>query len=191
MMSSKAKILSAIKESKPASTDLPFIDISAVISYDNLTDQFKKVLGAIGGQCIEVSGKDEAVAVAEAELSKVKNGVNTLTGYDERLPLMNASDLAATDLAVIGGTIAVAENGAIWVSETQMVNRILPFIAQQLIIVIEKKDITATMHQAYQKINVAETGFGAFIAGPSKTADIEQSLVIGAHGPAGLKVILY
>lgn len=190
-MSSKAKILSAIKESKPASTDLPFIDISAVISYDNLTDQFKKVLGAIGGQCIEVSGKDEAVAVAEAELSKVKNGVNTLTGYDERLPLMNASDLAATDLAVIGGTIAVAENGAIWVSETQMVNRILPFIAQQLIIVIEKKDITATMHQAYQKINVAETGFGAFIAGPSKTADIEQSLVIGAHGPAGLKVILY
>lgn len=191
MMSSKAKILSAIKESKPASTDLPFIDISAVISYDNLTDQFKKVLGAIGGQCIEVSGKDEAVAVAEAELSKVKNGVNTLTGYDERLPLMNASDLAATDLAVIGGTIAVAENGAIWVSETQMVNRILPFIAQQLIIVIEKRDITATMHHAYQKINVAEKGFGAFIAGPSKTADIEQSLVIGAHGPAGLKVILY
>lgn len=191
MMSSKAKILSAIKESKPASTDLPFIDISAVISYDDLTDQFKKVLGAIGGQCIEVSGKDEAVAVAEAELSKVKNGVNTLTGYDERLPLMNASELAATDFAVIGGTIAVAENGAIWVSETQMVNRILPFIAQQLIIVIEKKDITATMHQVYQKINVAETGFGAFIAGPSKTADIEQSLVIGAHGPAGLKVILY
>lgn len=190
-MSSKAKILSAIKESKPASTDLPFIDISAVISYDDLTDQFKKVLGAIGGQCIEVSDKDEAVAIAEAELSKVKNGVNTLTGYDERLPLMNASDLASTDLAVIGGTIAVAENGAIWASETQMVNRILPFITQQLFIIIEKKDITATMHQAYQKINVAETGFGAFIAGPSKTADIEQSLVIGAHGPAGLKVILY
>lgn len=190
MMSSKAKILSAIKESKPASTDLPFIDISAVISYDDLTDQFKKVLGAIGGQCIEVSGKDEAVAVAEAELSKVKNGVNTLTGYDERLPLMTAAELAAVELAAIKGTIAVAENGSIWVSEKQMVNRILPFIAQQLIIVIEEKNIVQTMHHAYQKIDVAETGFGVFIAGPSKTADIEQSLVIGAHGPAGLKVII-
>ncbi|MBK8951855.1 MAG: LUD domain-containing protein [Chitinophagaceae bacterium] len=190
-MSSKDKILSAIKESKPASTALPVIDISAVISFDDLKAQFKKVLETIGGVCIESVGKGEMEKIVAAELSYVQNGVNTLGAYDEGLPLISAEDLASVDLAVISGTVAVAENGAIWVSETQMVNRILPFIAQQLIIVIEKKDIVTTMHHAYQKIDVAETGFGAFIAGPSKTADIEQSLVIGAHGPAGLKVIIY
>jgi L-lactate dehydrogenase complex protein LldG len=42
-------------------------------------------------------------------------------------------------------------------------------------------DIVPTMHEAYRQINIAEEGWGAFIAGPSKTADIEQSLVIGAH----------
>ena len=63
-----------------------------------------------------------------------------------------------------------------------MINRLLPFICQHLILVIDKSDIVPTMHHAYQKIDIAKEGFGIFIAGPSKTADIEQSLVIGAHG---------
>jgi L-lactate dehydrogenase complex protein LldG len=46
------------------------------------------------------------------------------------------------------------------------------------------------MHEVYQKINVAEPGYGVFVAGPSKTADIEQSLVIGAHGPRSMVVFL-
>jgi L-lactate dehydrogenase complex protein LldG len=46
------------------------------------------------------------------------------------------------------------------------------------------------MHQAYEQISSADYGFGVFLAGPSKTADIEQSLVLGAHGARGLVVFL-
>jgi L-lactate dehydrogenase complex protein LldG len=69
-----------------------------------------------------------------------------------------------------------------------MINRLLPFICKHLALVIEKKKLVATMHQAYQHADAAKNGFGVFIAGPYKTADIEQSLVIGAHG---LKNALY
>ncbi len=109
---------------------------------------------------------------------------------DEGLKASIFSSVGSVEKAFIRGSIGVAENGSIWLYESQMVNRLLPFICQHLVLVIEKKNIVATMHQAYQQIDAGKEGFGVFIAGPSKTADIEQSLVIGAHGARSLTVYL-
>nr|WP_256534367.1 LUD domain-containing protein [Lewinella sp. JB7] len=98
--------------------------------------------------------------------------------------------MAGVDVTVLRARLGVAENGAMWVSETEAVHRVLPFITQHLVLVVRTSDLVGTMHEAYRRIDVAETGFGVFIAGPSKTADIEQSLVIGAHGPRSLTVCL-
>jgi len=84
----------------------------------------------------------------------------------------------------------VAENASVWVDEGDMVNRLLPFICQHLVLVINAENFVANMHQAYQRIDTLKSGYGTFIAGPSKTADIEQSLVIGAHGPRSLKLFV-
>ena len=68
----------------------------------------------------------------------------------------------------------------------RMIERAVPFICQHLALIIEKKDIVPSMHEAYDRIASSVYGFGTFIAGPSKTADIEQSLVLGAHGPRSM-----
>lgn len=47
------------------------------------------------------------------------------------------------------------------------------------------------METAYQKIDLTKTGFGVFISSPSKTADIEQVLLFGAHCPLKHTVLLY
>ncbi len=99
-------------------------------------------------------------------------------------------DLADLNLAIIKGQFGVAENGAIWVEDEDLGHRALPFITEHLVIVLEEKKLFSNMHVAYNHIGENPSGFGLFIAGPSKTADIEQSLVIGAHGAKSLRVVL-
>lgn len=94
------------------------------------------------------------------------------------------------DCVVISGKIGVAENGAIWVDDTCFPERLLPFIAGKLILLISEENIVSDMHEAYAAISASLSGFGIFISGPSKTADIEQSLVYGAHGAISLDVII-
>ena len=102
----------------------------------------------------------------------------------------DAHELADLELAIVDGQFGVAENGAIWVDDFNLGLRALPFITEHLVIVLERNSLVETMHQGYNRIGDAQAGFGLFIAGPSKTADIEQSLVIGAHGAKSLRVVL-
>ena len=99
-------------------------------------------------------------------------------------------DFSNSGIVVLNGQLGVAENGAVWIDEKDMRIRKLPFITSHLVLVLEKKNILADMHQAYDQVDLSNTGFGVFIAGPSKTADIEQSLVIGAHGPIKHTILL-
>lgn len=94
------------------------------------------------------------------------------------------------DAVILEGQFGVSENGAIWFDESNFSKRILPFIINKLIAILGKDEILETMHEAYEKIEGINTGFGVFISGPSKTADIEQSLVLGAHGAKEFIVIL-
>ena len=98
--------------------------------------------------------------------------------------------LDALDVVVCASTLAVAENGAVWLATSDATQRAALFLAARVAIVVAEEHLVADLHQAYERIDVRQHTFGAFIAGPSKTADIEQSLVIGAHGPKELTLVL-
>ena len=190
-MSSRENILKAIAANQPSLIALPVIERSAVIAYQDNFAQFKTVLESIGGTTELIPNLE--VLKDKIRLDKGNNTfiIDTITGEtsdEENNIAGSAFELEKVERAYIRGTVAVAENGAVWVYESQMKNRLLPFICQHLVLVVNKQDIVATMHEAYDKINAGSEGFGVFIAGPSKTADIEQSLVIGAHGARSAKV---
>ena len=106
--------------------------------------------------------------------------------YDKTL---DGLSLAGIEVLEIDGDFGVAENGAIWLSEEALPHRVAPFICQHLVINVKK--IVPHMHAAYEELGKVNSGFGLFLSGPSKTADIEQSLVIGAHGARSLTVVIH
>ncbi|MCF0197650.1 MAG: LUD domain-containing protein, partial [Bacteroidaceae bacterium] len=101
----------------------------------------------------------------------------------------DARDLEGTDVGVVLGTVACAENACVWVPQT-MKERAVCFIAEYLVLIVEKANVVSNMHEAYERIAMPEAGFGTFISGPSKTADIEQALVYGAQAARGVTIIL-
>ena len=191
-MTSKEKILANIKNNnKVKSVNLPTYE-NFGIKFENKFETFSTMLESVGGKAllIEKEQLDETIKALYPDEKQIASNVDfcslgnfNANSYDD------AHDLKDIDLAVVRGNFAVAENGAIWMKNEKNRHRALYFIAQNIVIVIDEKELLNNMHEAYEKISFENTGYGVFISGPSKTADIEQSLVIGAHGPKSGYVI--
>ncbi len=194
MPDAKQTILTAIRRHHLPEAPLPSLD-QAWIEYPDPHAQFASVLESVGGQAVFVSD----VSVVNAELATLptwanaKKTVSLVDGVSGNTDLGVIDDPHATediDFAILPGEFAVAENGAVWITDSAVKHRAIYFIAQHLALVVFASDIVSNMHEAYRRLSFASPGFGAFISGPSKTADIEQSLVIGAHGPRSMTVFV-
>ncbi|MBN8820393.1 MULTISPECIES: LUD domain-containing protein [unclassified Spirosoma] len=192
-MTSREKILANIKANQPDLRPLPE-QYTFVSSFPDLTKQFIDVLTFVGGRALVVPDYAAIRADLQAQYPNLTSVATTIPELadlaDRTMDVSDPHELADLNLAIIEGPIAVAENAAIWVDEQQLPQRVAPMITQYLVIVIRQSTLVPNMHDAYKQLKVDTTGFGTFICGPSKTADIEQSLVIGAHGARSLTVYL-
>ena len=192
-MSSREKILSKIRQNNVVpDVELPSSYENFGITFEDKFAKFSTMLESVGGKALVIDKKDldQTVQDLYKDEKVIASNVDgfTLGNFDSN-EQDDPHNLRDVDLAVVKGNFAVAENGAIWMKNQDNRHRSLYFIAQNIVIVIDEKDIINNMHEAYQKINFENVGYGVFISGPSKTADIEQSLVIGAHGPKSGYVI--
>ncbi len=199
-MSSREEILGrlqlAAKEQKRQANNALIQPVLPEFNKEYLGDKVKKFMELIDilhGQAMEVSSLKEVKQYIDKKYPGQRVFINIEDAeYNNPEEWQNSDphDLEDIEFALFQGTLAVAENGAIWFTEEQMGQRVAPYICQQMGVLIKKETILHTMAEAYEILKDPTLGFGGFIAGPSKTADIEQSLVTGAHGPRGLVVFI-
>lgn len=199
----REQILAAIRRHPVPPQPLPDPD-APWIRYESPREQFVQVLQAVGGSAQVVADADALTralvalpAYQSARRRCCEVALPTSAGapqspeWNVRLDQVDdPHDLATLDLAVLPGQFGVAENAAVWVTDRGVRQRAAYFIAQHVALVIPADEMVHNMHEAYQRLEFTDNAYGCFISGPSKTADIEQSLVIGAHGPRSLTVLL-
>lgn len=192
-MSSREKILEAVLKNQPQTTLLPDISMFKGDNYDTV-QKYMDVFKTIGGSAFLVDDIAAVKALINEHFDVTKRIVTSLPELSDRFELLSTTVDPHTyedvELAVIRAHFSVAENGAVWLTEQLMVQRIIPYICQHLAVVVSAQSIVPTLHEAYEQIGTGDYGFGGFIGGPSKTADIEQALVLGAHGPLTMTVFV-
>lgn len=194
-MSSKEDILKTYKANVRQKFDMPDLSDISAVTYPDPLAQFVKMSEVVGGKVIEVApGKDIDGLIRELfpdakEIASNLPEISIATRNPDTID--SAQALNGTDVGIIRGKFGVAENGCIWIPQT-MKEKAVCFISENLIILLPKSQIVNNMHEAYKRIEFDETydGYGTFISGPSKTADIAQVLVMGAQAARSVTILL-
>ena len=194
MNSQKTKdfILSNLRRNVRETYDKPDLSFAKLEYPDPVAAFIQTATTAAGAHVVEMNESDDINDLIRNAYPHAKTIASNVPGIKADInpdDVDRPQDLDGTDVSVVEGTVGCAENACIWVPQT-MKQRAVCFICEYLVIIVDRKNIVNNMHEAYSRIEMAEKGFGAFISGPSKTADIEQALVYGAQSFCGVTIIL-
>ena len=189
----KEDFLNKLRKNTHVQFDMPKTEVQG-IQYADTLQQFIEMTKSVGGHVIEAKeggSWDALVKQAYPDAKVFASNLPEIT-IAQKNPdtVAEANDLNGTDVGIVCGQVGVAENGCIWIPQT-MKEKALLFISEYLVIFLKKADVVNNMHEAYARIEMdPKYNFGTFISGPSKTADIEQALVMGAQAARGVTVVL-
>lgn len=116
----------------------------------------------------------------------------------ESEPTLEIRDGASDGLDLVGISHAfgaVAETGTLALTSGPDNPATINFLPEQHIVVVRAEDVAGDMETVIGRLRQV-TGRGLmprtfyFVTGPSRSADIEQTLLLGAHGPKGLHIVI-
>lgn len=190
--SARDAILAAVRESRPPAVARPEPLASSTRAPTGLSrvDTFATAATAAGAAVV-LAPRDDVERIVGGAVGDATSVLSYVAGIASNVSSSgDPRDLDSLDVLVCESSLGVAENGAVWIATGDTVLRAALFLAARVVIVVREAQLVDDLHEAYERIDVRASVYGAFVAGPSKTADIEQALVVGAHGPKALTLVL-
>jgi L-lactate dehydrogenase complex protein LldG len=154
---------------------------------------FRRQLDAMGGRSFQVAD----AAAARAKVAELFPAAKVICSATAEIPanrpiadVRDPHELNDVDVGIVRSSLAVAEAGAVWLTQAELIVNALAVLSQHLIVLLDPSAVVATMHDAYARIDLAASPYGVFLAGPSATGDIEGVIIHGAQGARSLTILL-
>jgi L-lactate dehydrogenase complex protein LldG len=192
-MSTRDVILAAVRKSRPLPV-VPLPELSKIShSGEPTLSCFRRQLVLMGGRSFEVAD----AAAARAKVAELFPAARVVYSAVDEVPgnrcVKNVSDphkLNDVDVGIVRSRLGVAEAGAVWLTEGDLVVNALGVLSQHLVVLLDPSSIVETMHDAYAQIDLTGSSYGVFMAGPSATGDIEGVIVHGAQGARSMTILI-
>jgi L-lactate dehydrogenase complex protein LldG len=195
-VAARDEILKALRGAAVPHVPLPDVSLLSAVRYPDVRDRFAKSVVEVGGRCVSLAQGDslEAALLALPEYAAARKVASLVPGVARaNVDVETTSDpheLRDVDFCLASAELGVAENGACWIVHHGGANRAVLFLTQHLAVVVRGETLVHNLHEGYERAAIPSPGFALWLSGPSKTADIEQSLVIGAHGARSCTVLV-
>lgn len=205
-MGSKENILKRLQEAKNKRGDREMVspDFSSSIYHEpdkKLADSFQSNLELVGGNVVRVKNLNKVVAELEKFIltEKLEHIVCLEPVLQESLKdriefQTSMNDLQHVQVGITTCEFLVAHLGSILVSSALPSGRRMNVFPETHIVIAHKGQIVSylddAMEQLEKKYPDQLPSSITNITGPSRTADIEKTLVMGMHGPRKLFVFL-
>ncbi len=168
-------------------------------SLESLAERFKleneRVLGTVHIVRSNLEARDVLAKTLEGAKSFIRSphGILDQVGLPQLVSNLSAQTASLADVGITGCEYAIAATGSIaFSSEWGRLAALLPY---RHVIVLRAAQIVPDVEDWYLKMaELARSGTipGAWgmHTGPSKSADIEQTMALGVHGPGRVDVIV-
>ena len=163
----------------------------------NLINLLSQRIEAVNGKLIIFQTKDELLN----QIKKIEqeNGKTAYFSYNNEIKnnlteLNWTNEITNSNTTITYCDYIIARTGTIMVSSHSVKGRKVLSYPDIHIVITHKKQLVFGLYEAIEKFNNEFKNnfpsFVSFITGPSKTADIEKTLILGAHGPKKIYLFL-
>lgn len=191
-MDAREHVLSNVRRNQPALRELPEVPAFHHAA-EPLISAFERSLKYMAGEFVEHPPSDFA-AYLRQKFPQAKNICSAVPEYSgNRKPedYSNWSDAADIDVTIVRSPLAVAETGSVLLTEMELRVNTIGFLAHDIVILLDPKDIVENIHDAYQHPAFRENKYTLLMTGPSGSADIGGKTVHPAQGVMTLTVIIW
>jgi L-lactate dehydrogenase complex protein LldG len=189
---SRNTILDSVRANQPAARSMPIIPHFHTNKPAYLVATFSQSIARMAGVVVteHVPDFDSFLRTKFSDAKVICSAIPEYAGTIKPASLNHWSEASTIDVCVLRSPMGVAETGSILLSDLELQVNTIAFLAHDLVVLLDPKQIVGNIHDAYEHPYFKLRSYSVLMTGPSGSGDIGGIVVHPAQAAKTLTVLL-